>query len=1114
MTAEPEATASTPEEVPDQGAREVPDQGAREVLDQHARDLITERTSQTLFVNAGAGSGKTRSLVERICTLVLVDEVPMLRIAAVTFTEKAGAELRDRLRTTFEQVWRSETDRRHHLAERALEELDRAAVGTLHSFAQRILTEHAVAAGLPPLVEVLDEVASSVSFDDRWASLQTELLDDDAMAGPLLLGMAAGLSLDHVRSLARSLGSDWDLIGDRVLTSGPPTVVLPDLSGLRRQAAEVLALAEHCTDPEDRLLAKFPALTTATRALDEAVDDGAQIVALQQIAATTFGRIGRKGSWTCDITDVRAAGAALAEAAKDHTSRLLDRCLRAVTHWTAQRVVDAAEERRRDGQLEFHDLLVLARDLLRRDAAVRTALHQAYERLLLDEFQDTDPIQIELAVRIAGGAEADADDWADVAVPEGRLFFVGDAKQSIYRFRRADIAMYLRAQEQLGTPVTLSTNFRTVDPILQWVNTVFGELIQDTPGVQPAYEALTPYRGSVGSGPPVTVLGAKAHPGKPSAEELRIHEAGDVAAAIRTMLADGWQVHDEDEGWRAVRHTDIAVLVPARTSLPYLEDALAAAQVPYRAEASSLVYQAPEVRALLAAARTIADPGDEFSLVTALRTPLFGCGDDDLWRWKHHGGSFSLWSRQERVAEPVRRDSPVAAALDALQQLARTARWATPSDLLEAIITDRRMYEVGAGGRDRREVWRRLRFVVDQARAWSQTTRGGLRAYLAWAAHQGDDASRVSESVLPETDVDAVQVSTIHAAKGLEFPVVVLSGMTSQPRNLRGVQLLWPPDGGYEVRLSAQLQTSDFSDAAPVDEQMTDAERLRLLYVATTRARDHLVVSLHRGADSKVRTAAKLLADAHAADPPLATPWEDVPTAGGAPSPVPAAVAAPVQDFEQWSARAQAAGEAAARDAAVVASGLEGTEPAVALAGVDEDAGAHKGPRDLVLPPWSKGRYGSAVGRAVHGVLQSVDLSLPEPPAGEVEAQCVAEGVTTHRDLVTALVRSALASPLVALAARSRHWRESYVGAVVEDGTLVEGYVDLIFEDEDGALVIVDYKTDAVPAAALDTRVTYYQPQMQAYATCLQAATGRPVRSELLFLHPEAAVARIATSVS
>lgn len=1080
-------------------------------VDAPARERIKTDTASTLFISAGAGSGKTTALVGRISTLVIDDDIPMSQIAAVTFNEKAGAELRDRLRAMFERAWQEEsTDERRARAATALDDLDRAAVGTLHSFAQRILTEHAIAAGVPPLLEVLDEVGSSVAFDERWQSLRTALLDDDAMEQPLLLGLSAGLTLDHVRSLAQNLGANWDLIGEQVMTAPTEPVVLPDLAGLRAQAREVLALAEHCTDADDKLLAKFPALTQVTDALQSAADDGARISALQELSGLKF-TLGKAGSWRCRVADVRAAGAALTDEAARIVATLLDRCLRAVTRWTAERILAAADQRRRSGQLEFHDLLVLARDLLRRDPQVREVLHDTYQRLMLDEFQDTDPIQIELAVRIAGGAAAGQRSWSDVDVPAGRLFFVGDAKQSIYKFRRASIATYLDAQTHLGEHVSLTTNFRTVTPVLAWVNSVFSSVITPTPGVQPAYEPLAPYRPDVGQGAAVTALGAEAHADLPraAADILRRREAADVASVIERILAEEWQVYDEDTNtWRQARHGDIAVLVPARTSLPFLEDALDAAEVPYRAEASSLVYASGDVRDLMACARAIADPTDELSLVTALRSPLFGCGDDDLWNWKRTGGRFTLWSSPSGEDNGTADDNPVGVALRSLRSIARRSQWSTPSEVLAAIVEDRRMFEVAATGPRSRDAWRRLRFVIDQARAWSQVSQDGLRAYLAWAAHQGDEGSRVNESVLPETDVDAVRVTTIHAAKGLEFPIVIMSGMTAQPRTARGVRLIWPTSGGYEVKIGAGMQTCDFDAAASVDEQMDAMEQLRLLYVAATRARDHLVVSLHRVAGSTTATAASVLAQCGGATRSLAEPFEA--TSGDASTfSRPLDAAEPPPPYDAWQKGVQTARARADRDAAVVASGLEGTEPPEVFAPEqDSPQGLQEGTRDSALRPWSKGEYGSAVGRVVHEVLQSIDLATGDGLEGSVTARCVAGGVTAQAGLVEQLVRSALASELVRRAASRPRWRETYVGTVLDDDTLLEGYVDLVFRDDDGALVIVDYKTDAIPAGALGSRVAYYHPQVQAYATCLHRATGLTVRASLLFLHPDASIER------
>ncbi len=348
---------------------------------------------------------------------------------------------------------------------------------------------------------------------------------------------------------------------------------------------------------------------------------------------------------------------------------------------------------------------------------------------------------------------------------------------------------------------------------------------------------------------------------------------------------------------------------------------------------------------------------------------------------------------------------------------------------------------------------------------------------------------------------------TIHAAKGLEFPIVVLSGMTAQRHARRGVQLLWPGGGGYAVRLAKEVQTGDFDAVAPVDEQMDELEKRRLLYVAATRARDHLVVSLHRQQDSKAVTAASLLVEAGASKAAGAVPFNAPTTASATPGPA-APIVSPPPEFDAWWAEILRVRQVSERPAAVSASGLEGTEPEVVLAADPPPAGAAKGARDLELPPWTKGRYGSAVGRAVHAVLQVVPLPGSAGADGRevvqaVAAQCVAEGLVGQEVLVRDLVASALASPLVQRAAEREHWREQYVGTVREDGTVLEGYIDLIYREDDGTLVVVDYKTDAIPAGAMASRVTYYRPQMVAYVQCLTAATGGQVRSQLMFLHPE-----------
>ena len=1067
-----------------------------EPRDAEARRSITENTDQTLFVNAGAGSGKTSALVSRVRTLVLVDGIRLANVAAVTFTEKAGAELRDRLRAEFERAHRDDGPQRER-AEQALDDLDSAPIGTLHAFAQRILTEHPVEAGLPPLIQVRDEVGSSVAFEERWAGLQTELLDDDVIAAPLLLALAAGAKLDNIRSLTQLLTNDWDLIESRVLSGGEPLVNAPDVAGVIAAFTQYLTIRDHCTDANDKLLANLDMLAAQVDRLISAGDLEAQLPQLLAVSACKLS-YGKAGAWSSapgGKPQVVERGKALCARAKQLVVDVLDNCLRVLTRWTARKVLDDAQVRRGDGQLEFHDLLVLARDLLRHDPEVRAALHQDYQRVLLDEFQDTDPIQVEIAARICGGREAAAGDWHDIVMAPGRLFVVGDAKQSIYRFRRASISTYLDARRTLGGQTSLTTNFRTVGPILNWINGVFAELIQPQDGAQPEYEPLSDHRIASGEGAAVTVLGAQGHPDRPNAATLREREAADVAGMIRRIIESGWTVQDRATShWRPARHEDIAVLVPARTSLPFLTEALEAAGVPYRAEASSLVYQAEEVRALLAAARAVADATDALSLVTALRSPLFGCGDDDLWVWKRDGGQFLL---RAKIPDDLSA-TPVGRAIKYLQQLSYESRWLAPSELLSRIIADRRALEAAATApRRARDEWRRLRFVVDQARAWSEIARGGLRDYLAWAARQGQETTRVAEAVLPEKDAASVRVLTVHAAKGLEFPIVILSGMSSRPNTRYGVALLWTDDG-YEVRTRKGVQTQEFDAVQPIDEQMSDLERLRLLYVAATRARDHLVVSLHRDGQSTARTSAATIAATTAAL--NGTEQFDLPADYSTP-PQTFNTVEPPPDWDTWLTGIQAARTATRAHPAITASGLEGTEPDVALDDTAEE-GLAKGPRNLDLPPWTKGRYGSAIGRAVHGVLQTIDLASGQGLDASAATQAVAEGIVGQEETIAGLVRSALQSEVIRHAAQAEHWRETYVGTVLEDGTVLEGYIDLIYRQLDESLMIVDYKTDAMPAVAIPSRITFYQPQLDAYKKALDAATGATSRATLLFLHP------------
>ena len=1109
--------------------------------DQIERDRIRDDLDATLFVEAGAGSGKTSALVTRVVALVVSGAATLDEIAAITFTEKAGAELRDRVRTALERLaTKEEADGPGGdtavvaRCRAALDEVDTAAIGTLHSFAQRILSEHPVEAGLPPRVEVLDEVSSDVEFDRRWSDFQDRLLADPALQRSLLLFFGAGVRPAALRALALAFDQNWDLVDERVPRAVPePPTVRALLDPAVAAVDAVCAERFDCTVPsdDDGLRTRLDDIATHVLAL-RGTDDDLELLDLlgedpsRKPHSFAVGRTGNQKHWP-DINAVRARVAAAGEGLVAARDQVLAACARSLGAAIAGFTLAAAEERRAAGRLEFHDLLVLSRALLRHSdhgPEVRDRLHRRYRRLLLDEFQDTDPIQVELAVRIAAAdprsPEAGTAPWDEVPLTPGHLFVVGDPKQSIYRFRRADISTFLAAKARLGPEgggvVELTANFRTVAPVIDWVNTTFATLMgepvaAELPPSQPDYVALQPIRPVPAAGPAVSVVGGAEHAADASADDLRAAEAGEVAAAVREVVAAGWSVGDGSGGERPARLGDVTILVPARTSLPFLEDALTEAGIPYRAESSSLVYATRAVRELLMVLRAVDDPTDHLRIVSALRTPLLACGDDDLFRFRVERRG--RWNYLADQPDTIPADDPVLAGLRYLRSLHDERWWTAPSELADRVVRDRRAMELGFTEGRPRDVWRRLRFVVDQARAWHEATGGSLRQYLHWVDCQTAEGGRVAESVLPETDDDAVRIMTIHAAKGLEFPITVVSGMSTVPQSRPApAQVLFPPTGEPGYKFGGQVTTEEFRAWAPIDEQMGHHERIRLLYVACTRARDHLVVSVTRRVRRKEperdnRTNAELLVAGMGR--PL---MESLPDAGGDASlavPVlsPLPPVAPPPPYGDWAAKRSAGLARAKRSTVVAATAL--SEEGLADAGEEMVAGLQKRSRDLDLPPWLKGRYGTAVGRAVHGVLQTVDLASGAGLEAAVAAQCEAEAIPDRAADVRGLVSTALSAPTVTEAARSPYWREVYACTRL-NGRLLEGYIDLLYRRGSDGLVVVDYKTGAsAEPVALDARLSSYRLQGGSYALTLAEATGEPVVEVVfVFLTPERFVER------
>ncbi len=1081
------------------------------LVDAEARATITGELGRNLFVEAGAGTGKTTVLVGRVVNLfasgVLADPSALV---AITFTEAAAGELRDRIRRELDVASddRARSDDERARCAAARRRIDEAVITTLHGFAQRILAEYPVEAGLPPRFDVDDGVLASVRFAERWTAFLDDLYGDDALARDLLIARALGLTSAHLLDIARRFHERWDRVVAADLTprrTRPAIDAAPILESLR---AAFEACGDRLGSPVDRLaICLHDELLPVYERLTVAASDPDDIEVLRVAPHVPKPpKVGQKAYWGNDkaliIEHLGAARSAAQSLVQAHRAATIERLLPALARFTAAGV----DERRERGVLEFHDLLVFARDMLRANPAVRVALADRFQTLLIDEFQDTDPLQLDIAFLLAAAdpAAPPPDDWRAVALAEGKLLIVGDPKQSIYGFRGADISVWDEARSRFeGNTVQLAQNFRTVPTIVEWVNGVFAEVIgEGRPSSQPPYQPLAAAREPVTKGPAVVLLGGPDSDAR--IDDLRTREAADIARLVRLLRDERWQLVDQTKagGTRPVRFADVAILLPTRTALGHIERALDGAGVPYRIESRSLVWATDIVRDLLAVLAAIDDPSDDVAVVAALRSPGFACSDVDLLDWRAAGGR---WDHRRDAPETIADDHPVAHAMAALRAYHAVRNDGPVNLLVERIVRERHLVELTFGQRRPRDHWRRLRFVIDQARAFVEAGGRSLGEFVAWAAIQTAEGATVVETPAPEADDDAVRILTIHGSKGLEFPVVVLTGLGTRLQ-LEGPRVVWAPDRP-EVAVGPKdrrFSTPGFGDAAVDADRAALDEGHRLLYVAATRARDHLVVGLthnprsesHARALWQVATdddgapLAKLARRVQLADQ-LTLTLPDVVAAGDG------SAAAALAERDRWLADQQAVLAEATRDRVLSPTALAGVhdeweQPAPSAAGADDEASAVRAPVR---------RGGTAVGRAVHAVLELVDLDGPAdtrtaaaliPLARHVAAS---EGVGDLADEIAALAASALAAPSVrAAAGAKRRWRELPVAAVVGEGRLLEGVIDLLYERDDGSLVVVDHKTDR------ERQPERHRVQLAAYALALEQTVGvRPARAVLVY---------------
>lgn len=1039
--------------------------------DETTRTRIREALGETLFVEAGAGTGKTRALVDRVVALVLGGR-PIERIVAITFKENSAAELKDRVRGELERALADDSDGAK-LVREALASLDRAQISTIHAFGQGLLRAFAAEAGIDPAFVVQDEVLADRRLEERWRTYLEGLAGDRSAVAAIDRSLGLGLTPRDLETLVRELTARAHLasrLGESPLSA--PEATWPDVEAIRHQ---LTSLPLDAAPEDDRLRPRIEELLSLVERLAGAGEDRESVLAAGAAILGRSYRAGRQEDWGGKetIARVRETATGISEALKETLVACRSEALAGVMPLIVRFVQEDALARGREGALTFDDLILRPRDLLRtiRGAA---ALRERFDALLIDEFQDTDPLQVDIARVFATDPDTGA-------LEPGRLFLVGDPKQSIYRFRRADMAIYARTRDLVkengGEFPALAICRRSRPEILDWVNAVFEGIIGDgaNPAIQPPYHPIHPHRSGELRGPGVATLGEAMDM---RARDVREREAAQIAAQCRAVLDEGWEVAERDGTVRGARFRDIAILIPTRAILPALERSLATAGIPYQVEGGSLIYSTQEVRDLINCLTAIDDPADEVAVVGALRSTAFACSDVDLARHRADGGRFNYLAR-----DLEKRDGPVAEALRTLARYHDVRLRCSLAALVERFVAERGHVEIGILDQGDRNSFRRMRFMVEQARSFEASGPESLRAFASWLERRASDAILDHEGAGLDDDEDAVRVLTIHGAKGLEFPIVFVAGLSAGPRGSPPVYGIDYAGDRIAVSIGAKSRSARFL-LGPADEvneaesQHAQAEFDRMLYVAATRARDHLVVSLYHPSRAKSCGARRLI-DAGACDRSESRP--ELGTADRVAS-------APFADLRVDPPHAASVEEfAAARGRMVRDSRRQRYTSATALGPLRKDEASDES------EPWSRGRGGTRLGRAVHAALQSLPLDADvDMISAFSSAQAVAEAIPGRSAEVARLVRRALQSEAAGRARSAPRALREVPFAAEFDGTILEGFVDLIIETGDG-IEIVDWKTDDIPAKEVRERLREYELQAGLYVLGIQSATGRTV---------------------
>jgi ATP-dependent helicase/nuclease subunit A len=831
------------------------------LADERDRNLIATALDQTMVVEAAAGTGKTTELVNRIISVIAEGRASIEGIVAVTFTDKAAGELRLRLRSGLE-TWRrreAESSPRYFNLLTALAQLEGAQINTIHGFCADILRERPVEAMLDPQFESMNESQAKMLQKEAYKFWLQRALKEPPE------GVRRYLRRDVKRGPADSLyqaASRLALWRDYPAPWRRPELHrLTTIDSLIDSLREFARLTSVCSDAADRLyLSTLPARRfidqlTASEAVAARDYDAleAQLVTIfrdRQFREPQKGRTKKYGDTTLRAEVLKAHEQLMADL-RDFVGKA-NADLAALLHSELQDVLAVYEEwKLRLGKLDFLDLLVMARNLLRDNKSVRTDLQERFSHIFVDEFQDTDPIQAEILLLLACGDPSVAD-WQTAIPRPGKLFIVGDPKQAVYRFRRADVGVYQHVKGLLEVHgalcVSLTTSFRARPSLQNFINAAFESVMKkDTATLQTSYVPLSRYREDESEQPSIVALPVP----DPYAQRYVSGKAVDgclpdaVGAFTDWLIKEsGWKVNEINSNVKVpIRADHICILL--RRFESYGEDkarayaqALEARDIPHLLIGGRSFHQREEVETIRAALTAIEWPDDELSVFATLRGSLFAVGDEPILKYRAQWGRLHPFRIPE--GELPNDILPIKEALIVLRELHKQRNRRPVAEVLNTLLEATRAHAGFAMRPSGEQVLANVLHISELARAYQAN--GGI-SFRGFIEQLEEDAERgqVPEAPILEEGSEGVRIMTVHKAKGLEFPIVIVAGITAPLAHEDADCYIDGRTGLCAVQLEGmmplELQEHQDEEAA-----RNRAEGIRIAYVASTRARDLLVV--------------------------------------------------------------------------------------------------------------------------------------------------------------------------------------------------------------------------------------------------------------------------------